>query len=246
MTATDHRARAAEAEETARDARASAIAEESAAWAKAVGKQPATDRQLVDRHQEAAKALADEERDARREFADELVASPFGQAWVRARTAYFKRQALADDARAAADRLGVKGPGEVGWRDPLLADDMIAVVEAAARSAADADARPKPTPGIDPALLDSLKHRPGCRADRIDRVVGGIRCIDCSAANITPPPPPPLPPRDSQRYRQLWRLNPSVIVASLTAEERDDPKRNPLHPLADEDPPAFYGGRPTR
>jgi hypothetical protein len=246
VTATDHRARAVKAEATAREARDAALAEERARWAKAVDEQPASDRQIVERYQASAKALVEEERDARREFADELVASPFGAAWVRARAAYFRRQALADDARAAADRLGVKGPGEVGWRDPVLADDMVAVVEDAARSAADAEARPKRTPGLDPVLLDSLNHRPGCRADRIDRVVGGVRCIDCSAANITPPPLEPLPPPDSQRYRHLWKWNPSVIVATLTEEERGDPSRNPLHPAANEVPPAFVGGRPTR
>lgn len=64
MNTVDHRARAAKAEATAREARDAAVADERARWEQAVDRQPATDRRQVADYHDANQRLVDEEQTA--------------------------------------------------------------------------------------------------------------------------------------------------------------------------------------
>jgi len=46
-----------------------------------------------------------------------------------------------------------------------------------------------------------------------------------------------LPPPGSDEYNRLWTEDPSRIARTLTPDEQCDPQLNPLHPLADTNPP---------
>jgi hypothetical protein len=122
------------------------------------------------------------------------------------------------------------------------------VLEQAARDAATPEPdveQDDPAPHLDPRLVAQLTHAPGCHQDRLEAVAHGVRCLGCGAAKVVPPPEP-LPPSDSDAYRRLWRNHPSKIVEALTDAQRADPRLNPQHPNADAEPPAWFGGRPTR
>jgi hypothetical protein len=152
-------------------------------------------------------------------------------------------------ARAAAERLGERGPGEIGWRGPDLAGDIEAVLEAAALDTAtpEPDVEQDPPPHLDPRLTAQLVHTPGCPQDRdrLEAVTGGCRCTGCGASKVERPPAEPLPPPDSAQYRKLWQNYPTRIAEQLTDAERANPALNPSHPHADTDPPGWTGGRPT-
>ena len=249
MTTTDHRTRAAKAEATAAEARDAALAADRARWQEAVEAQPTADAQTVADYPDADRRLREQERTARREFADAIVESPFGAAWIRARAAHYRRQTLADDARAAADRIGQRGPGQVAFRDPQFGEDVAEELDRAARLASldqIEEVASKPVPGPDPVLLDRLRHLDGCPAERVEAMKYGVRCMNCAASVVVPPPVEELPRPDSEAFRRLWKLQPSKIAEQLDPAQRADPRQNPQHPQAESEPPAYYGGRPTR
>jgi hypothetical protein len=247
-TITVHRDAVAAAERAAEQARRDALDHETRRYEERVKQAPATDRELLDRWRAADRALQQQERAARQAFASALLASDDGRAWIEARACLFRRQRLASDARAAAERLGERGPGEISHRDPDLAGDIEAVLEAAALDAAtpEPDVEQDPAPHLDPRLTAQLVHAAACPQDRLEAVAHGVRCVGCGASKVVPPPPEPLPPSDSEQYRKLWRNHPSKIVEALTDAERANPRLNPQHPNADAEPPAWFGGRPTR
>ncbi len=88
---------------------------------------------FLEGYDEQAAALVEEERHLRQVFLDELLAAPWAKAWIAARAARWRRSNLSTDGANAAARLGSdRRIHELPYRDPMLLEDVVDVLEQAA------------------------------------------------------------------------------------------------------------------
>ncbi|CAN5860244.1 hypothetical protein BH23ACT8_BH23ACT8_15680 [soil metagenome] len=251
-------ARADRLDAEAAEARQQADARLAERWAAERSAAEVYDRSVVDRYDRVEAEARAAERDAHQAFTEALAGSPVGLAWTAWASARRTREQLVAEHNSAAATIGAATVHEGAYREHDYAADVAAVlVGLAERDAADmAAARAaerdqavspdgRPVGGPDPALVAQLVHASGCTGDRVEALQHGVACLDCTARRVVAPPPDPLPSPGSDAYATMWRLQPFEIARRLDPADRDNPNKNPLHPMARSTAPGHEGGRPT-
>lgn len=133
------RAAAAKAQEEAERRAAELAAEQEAAERQRRAKIDADTRAWLDQYHEsgADEALRADEAKARQAFWDALLADLTWQAWAHYRACRHRLMALANDAENAKARTSDARPVRtVGYRDPRLVEDVLAILDDEARAIA--------------------------------------------------------------------------------------------------------------
>jgi hypothetical protein len=161
-------------------------------------------------HHDEDERLQAEYRAAHEEFRAAVLNSDIGKAWLRARAARWQRMALATTTNNAASVIGARPVGEVAFSQPRLFEDVVAILDDAAKMSYDfaldvyEDARSKAGDAAAGAVglgnpVDELQHAAGCPEERtevVDVPVGWrstgsvVRCVSCAATRVLSVPPP--------------------------------------------------------
>ncbi len=161
-------------------------------------------------HRDEDERLQAEYRAAHKEFQNAVLKSDIGKAWLRARAAHWQRMALATTTNNAASMIGTQPVGEVAFREPRLLEDVVAILEDAAKVSYDValdeyeDGRHEAGDAAAGAVglgnpVEELQHAAGCPEERTEVVnvpVGWrssgsvVRCVSCAAMRVLSVPPP--------------------------------------------------------
>ncbi len=161
-------------------------------------------------HRDEDERLQAEYRAAHEQFRAAVLNSDIGKAWLRARAAHWQRMGLVVTTNNAAAVIGAQPVGEVSFREPRLLEDVVAILDDAAKTSHDValdeyeDARLEAGDAAAGAVglgnpVEELQHAAGCPEERTEvvnvpvgwRSTGSVvRCVSCAATRVLSVPPP--------------------------------------------------------